>query len=234
MHSVLNEICTALDEATEKAMSSLNFKNTMRDHWGWHFPPLMKDDLVNLPKELAERIRSADISAPLTENEIENLKTVPARIRAMLPEIIPNMPGNYPAVYAYTTGMAQIEKLLASTFGLVRVDDPKLYPVATARRIKNVKRWLEEIDSEKDELAARVLEINRAYEAAEALPTTLQELDDARAALAEIQAKIEQIQENATKSFGLIESSQLQVNIHTEAVARKVTCPVFSDHANLG
>jgi hypothetical protein len=207
MHDVVNQICVALDETAAKVTGTLVFQNTLRDSWGWQFPPLTPADLAGLATRLADRIRAADVDE-LDSATIANLAPFAGRLRAMGPDTIPNMAGNFQAVSAYFETLDVLEKALVPALSMVIIDDARLYPAKMATRLRSLNRTIENIGADEAKLLQNVKEINQAYAAAKALPATLQDLEEARISLEEMRVKIEKIHEDATKTEGKIEATE--------------------------
>jgi hypothetical protein len=207
MHDVLDRICVALDETATRINALGPSSKTLREELNWQFPALTRADLAGLASQLAIRLREADIS-DVGDIEMSGLADVPRRLQLLWTDTIPQINGQPAAMYAYTESINALERALAPFISMVNSEDTRYLPAKIVSRIKAANRRIDRIETDEAGLQGRVEEINRAYSVAEKLPTTLQELDDARAELEEIRSKIEKIHEDSTKIQGRIELNE--------------------------
>lgn len=205
MHEVYESIRKSLIEVSEHVIKINGAEATLKDQQNWQFPSITKEELGAWPRDIADRITLADDDdAPAN---IKLLKDFPRRLASLQIDTIPHMFGNHPGVYAYTATLDALERALAASLAFVIVDDPRMLPAKTSRRLKSVNRAMDQIDNDHEELQSRVDGINNAYSAAQSLPTTLQELEEARAELEEMKQKIEALYLDCAKTQGKIEAS---------------------------
>ncbi|QPB12492.1 hypothetical protein [Providencia phage PSTCR8lys] len=120
------------------------------------------------------------------ENSEENLKRI----------VHSNSTYATPAINAYVISMLYVENILNSIFSLEMLSDNKLLPSAIIRRLKSYNSRIEKIGEETDQIEQKIKIINDAYNAAESLPMTLEQLKEANEEIKSINKLIIKDSEN--------------------------------------
>lgn len=207
MHPEVDKVCTSLEKVANAVKPLFPQEKTLREAINWQFPLVTGAELADRARSISSRLREAEID-DLDAADVDRYREVARRVQLLSNETVPNMVSHTQAISAYLVTLDHLERMLWPEIGLTAVDDPKLLPAKTANRLRNVNRMMDRIDQGHGELAQRVDEINRAYSAAQELPTTLQELDEASISLNETKDKIEAIVQGVTKVAGRIETSE--------------------------
>jgi hypothetical protein len=208
MDNLLEEICVRLDQISQKILGIFPNPGTLTEQINWQFPALTGKDLASLASDLALRIRDANIEQ-LDTIRTDVLSDVPRRLDLLSTHTISQMAGQHMAVSGYIESLALLEKALRPELSMNYIDDPRYLPAKTANRLKSVTRTMDRIEQDHEGLVSRVGKINEAYAAAQALPSTLQELEEAKLSLGETEVKIDGLYKDATKSNGKIEACEV-------------------------
>lgn len=188
MHESIRNLCNVLDELSTVVLNSWQDDQILKDVYGWHHPPLTRHDLANIPKEISQNLRSLKIES-IDDCLIDNLESVPDKIRKMYNDTIPFMfNGNgAQAIPIYISTLDWIKQLISPLVGWEVLQENKAMPHQLSRRLRNIQTELESIIANKDDLKNKINLINDATEAAENLPSDLQSLREARYQVSELE-----------------------------------------------
>lgn len=188
MNVILKDLCDALDELSLKVLESWHDNQPLKNVYGWHHPPLTRQELADIPKKLSINIRKSDIS--LLDNELsEVISLIPERLKLLYPDTIPYMfngHGNQ-AIPTYLSTLEWVEKILQPLFSWDVLQDTKSLPPSLNRRLRGIQTELDNLVPNKELLSKQISLINDATEAAENLPTDLQSLKEARHQVSELE-----------------------------------------------
>jgi hypothetical protein len=199
MHESLIEICDALDELAMTVTNAWSDNRALNEAFGWHHPALTRQDLAAIPKDLANKLRQAEL-IEVSSDLVKRLEDMPRKLKLLRPTTIPQMfNGNgHQAVPAYMGTLDQLEQTLEPLFSWQTLQDTKAMPPAMARRLRGIQADLEGLVPNKIKLEEQIRQINDATEAAESLPTDLQSLKEAR-------MKIDRLSSDSAELFGKID-----------------------------
>lgn len=223
----LIEIADALDSLGE-ALENVSGANNSPLNQNWQFaPPLDRYELAAPAYALAGRIRLNGIGQ-LTEDEQGQVHDLAARVTALKDSFVPHLyNGNaVSAANPILTTLYAIDGALQPFMGWDK--DPALakLPNRLARRLRGVANSIEALESESGTVKSKVDAITAAYDAADRLDTTLEELREAnervvklereatntaaviKAAHEESAAFRRQLEEMANEAKGLIEQCE--------------------------
>lgn len=181
MHPVLQRICEALDTLQAVTTAAWSDDRTLNEAVGWHHPALTRHDLAAVPKSISDRLREADL-ADLPASLEKQLSDVPRKLALLHPTTIPHMfNGNgHQAIPAYMETLQVLELALQPLLGWQTLQDNKALPPALIRRLRSIQAELDSLVPNKESLEKSIQLIGEATEAAESLPTDLQNLRVAR------------------------------------------------------
>lgn len=182
MNELLEDIACALDEVSEAVTNGWGGDGTLKEQWGFHHPALTRHDLAELAYLLAARIR--EVGATDLDNDVAtSVKHAAKQLRLLTKETIPHFySGNgHQAVPAYMATIFWLEGALAPALSWQSADDPSMMPPKIARRVRAMRARLDEMAPETDAIKKKIDLINEAAEAADSLPTDMEELRKARA-----------------------------------------------------
>jgi len=187
MSTVLNELCETLDEMSEVVLNSSSDDQILRNIYGWNHPPLSRQDLSIIPKNMAESIRNLEIKNIDVSLE-ETISQIPERLRSMYADTIPYMfNGNgIQAIPIYLSMLDWVKQVMSPLIRWETLQDTKAMPTALTRRLRGLQIDLDNLIPKKDNLSEQIDLIKEATEAAESLPTDLQSLKEARIKVSEI------------------------------------------------
>ncbi|HEV2570014.1 hypothetical protein [Sphingomonas sp.] len=186
--------CNALDALANAIRDNWSGEQTFLEAWGWNCPPLTRHDLSEEVRRLSNRLR--ELSPKEVDADLEaKLAIVPQRVSQFQNTTLQyfyngNMAGSYPV---YLSLMEWLRGILAP-YLLPEVDwqdieDQKLLPRALLRRLRSVDTQIQAITARSGDLDEKVATIVEAHAAAEALPTDLASLNEARAVVEKALAK---------------------------------------------
>lgn len=181
MNKTLEEIADALDDVSTAIVEGWGGKNTLKENWGFNHPSLTRQDLAEMADILAEKIRAYG-SDEIPEPVEQSVANAARQIGLLKSDTIPQFyTGNgWQAVPAYLATLSWLEMALEPVLSWQAVTDPNLMPQKIARRVRALRARLDEIAPETDALEKKINLINEATEAADSLPTDMEELRKAR------------------------------------------------------
>ncbi|PHN83725.1 hypothetical protein CSB62_23310 [Vibrio splendidus] len=226
MHKWFDKLYKALDELKKTIGSAGLPKGNFIELYGWNQTPLDSDDLVYSIDNLMEDIKSYE---PDEEDDFqEYLNGLAKKITAIdniakghynntgshLLELVPNI--------AITILVIQRD-LEKTFFNWKKLEDNKLLPRNLVRRLRATEARLENLDASSSGLEQKVLTINSAHEAAENLPTDLQELQRTQAQISELLstskemlAEIQLTEKTASASLNNVETLEAAAQLSKE------------------
>ncbi|TJW16683.1 MAG: hypothetical protein E5W82_05275 [Mesorhizobium sp.] len=211
MHDKLTGICATLDEISVKMEEANNTDTRLSQSQNWHSPPITPRQLAALPRYMAEIIRGANVDE-VSEADQGALTSAQSALSALLTDTLPNLYSQpQPGAAAYLATISYAQMLLGPVHGWVAVPTSAL-PSALARKLNKAERDLAAIVPDQTDLENKTRNILEAHDAAEALPTTLQELkatlNEVRQASASSSQFVGKIEENDTRARSAVETLQ--------------------------
>jgi len=208
MHQALNEVCEKLEALTATMLSRSSDERRATELWAWHLPALSPVQLAAWPTDIAKAVRENG-PGELSDDEIKQLKVVLSCIEGIEIHISPNIYSNpNQGIIAYTSSLSYITSVLTPLCGWVNIGSSAL-PANLARRLQKAERDLSRITPEQLELEKKITEIVDAHDAAQALPTTVQELKDTQSEIRTISGAASEylgkIEEDRKKSLAAVE-----------------------------
>lgn len=219
MNSVLIELCDALDELSKKVLESWSDDRNLKEVYGWNFPPLTRQDLASVPLNMAESIRALAITN--IDDELKDIiSEIPLKLNSMHTDLIIylfNGHGNQ-AVPIYLSTLEWVKNTLLPLTRWENFQDNKAMPTALSRRLRAIQTDLDNIIPNKANLTEQINLINDATEAAESLPTDLENLKHARAKVAEIHEDSSFDRKKITEHKSSVEAQLKSINeLHVQA-----------------
>jgi hypothetical protein len=214
MNKILEDLVAALDEVGDLIIRSWSDDRTLKEHWGWNFPALTRHDLAGIAILMAKRIKEVN-AEDLDDDMILSIKNAARQVRLLKADTIQHFYNGhgFQAVPAYFGVMMWLESILSQLFGWQSIADNKMMPSKLAARIRSVNARFEQIVPDLDDLERKVKIIDGATEAADSLPTDLEELKRARdqvevisVAVASTQGKVEQRHKEVEEIIGVIKN----------------------------
>lgn len=198
--AIFEQIRTALDGLARQIVAIVPQDQTFMEVWGWNLPAINKT-------EFAEYVRSPIINmdsigvGEISDSDFQSLSLIPSRIAYFQANALPQLPGGN-AFHVYVTAQSLIghinsilSKYMDAKIDWKDVDDDKILPSAQLRKLRQTERSINKLASDSLEISKKITEINGAHAAAQALPTSLAELSDAKA---EFQSATNDLRANAT------------------------------------
>lgn len=210
MKPIVEQAVSELENLAANIMGTYQGDQPFNEVWGWNMPPLSRSEIADMPRDLAAALRAVGDKDVGTTLEAR-LSAVPARVQKLTAEALPNLPGgNAPLV------VAQITALLSWVSSALPVPIPskvsidwqatelkKELPPALIRRLRSIEGSLAQLEPRTQAVGAAITAIEDAKIAAEELPATRQDLQEALAASADARLAIEA---NAKVAAGKIEN----------------------------
>lgn len=201
MHKILEDVCVALDKLANTVTKAWTDDRTLAEVHGWNHPAVTRHDLANQAWGLEGKIRDANLEE-VDEDMMEVLKDVPRKLGLIQTATVPYMfNGNgHQAVPAYMATLAWLTNVLTPYIGWQNLQDKNAMPAPIARRLRSLHAQLESIIPSKEDLEQQIKLIQDATDTAEALPTDLQELKEAKKV-------VNQIATDSAELFGKIKTN---------------------------
>jgi hypothetical protein len=216
MNRVLEDVCDALISLSESVIARAPNKNLFVESQGWNTPSISYRDLADFPKNLAEQIRNSNIEE-LSEDLEESLKDVPRKLTLLTQHTLAQIHGGQGAqgIPAYMATIQWIAALVQPNLYWESVQDPKAMPPMLAKRLSSLKKQLDELSIDKEELLSQIQVIQGAYSAAESLPADLITLKEAR-------EKISTLSDQSIKDADKIEKLKEKSVSNEESINAKI------------
>ena len=181
MDETLELVCDALDDLGEFVATRTTEKRLLIETQGWHSPALTAEELADIPRLLANQIRELEIS-DISDDLRSELEDVPHKLELVKQQTVPQFfGGNAPqSIPAYVTTIQWIQSLVYPLLYWASLEDSKAMPPHLAKRLRSVRKQLDDISVDKKELLSQIKLIQEATEAAESLPADLITLNEAR------------------------------------------------------
>jgi hypothetical protein len=200
--------CNALDALAQAIVNSIGDDRTFQDIWGWNCPPINRHEFADIPRRLASRLR--ELAPEQIDSDLESkLNLIPARLQSVQTQTMQyltngNAAGAAPVI---TTTLDWVSSFvlpyLPPLVDWQDVDEQKLMPRALLRRLRSVDAQIATAEAKAGNVGEAMRVIMDAHSAAEALPTDMASLSEAREAV-EIAGKSAAAAESAS-----VTSSQL-------------------------
>lgn len=181
MNKTLEDISNALDEVAKAIIEGWGSDITLKENWGYHHPALTRQDLAEMAEILSEKIRKYGTNEVPVSVE-ESVGDAARKIRLLKSDTISHFySGNgWQTIPAYLTLLSWLETALEPVLSWQAATDPSLMPPKIARRVRAMQARLDEVTPEMESIQKKISLINEASDAADALPTDLEELRKAR------------------------------------------------------
>jgi hypothetical protein len=217
MNESIKSLCIALDQLGDSVENSWTDNRSLNEAFGWHHPAINRKELAHIPRALAKRIRSFDLSID-DENILDLIDDMPNKISNIQTKTIPYFYNGHgtQAIPAYLATLDWITSVIEPQISWVITNDPKSMPPTISRRLQGLKAKIEEIDIDQEKLTNQITLINEATETAESLPADLHDLKEAR-------KKVESINEQAIAAISNITNAKKESeNTLKEITANKI------------
>ncbi|MGM5057870.1 hypothetical protein ACD589_24770 [Rhizobium sp. 814_E9_N1_1] len=212
MHTAIVKLCEQLTALSDKMVSLNNSPGRATEVWAWHLPALSPAQLALMPIEIRDSLE-ADNLDELTEKQLDIIGDVSSVLEGTILHMVPNIYGSPAAgIPAYVMTMNYVANALAPLAGWM-TPTPSSLPAALVRKLSRVERDLTNLMPDKEEMEVRIKTIREAHYAAQALPTTMQELK-------ETQSSIRQISSSASEYLGKISTDQERSSSVVEEMGR--------------
>jgi hypothetical protein len=195
MTSISNRLSEELHAVSKTLDATSLDARRFNEAYGWNFPAISKSQVIGSINALAEyvaQINDQD-AASISPAEESRIKELMASLTSIRTHSIPNFAANPTAGFSSlleTLEFARSE--IETVFGLRKIPDTKLMPTPLLRRLRAQAERLDQIDTEFGPISDKVQAINAASEAADLLPTTMEELNSTKEKVSIISDEIEQ------------------------------------------
>jgi hypothetical protein len=198
MNIALEPLCVSLESLSAAVLAGWAGDMPFTQQWGWNCAALTRHDLAELPQSLAIQIREAG-NEILDEQQLVRLNSFVGQINLLQTQVVPQLYSGQAAaaVPAYTSTLASMKFTIETAFGWQPIKDLKLMPPQLARKIRALQAEMDQIVPNSKELKDQIRVIREATEAADALPTDLQALSEARRSMELGIERLTQIEKDA-------------------------------------
>ena len=207
MHKDLQAATDALEALANNVAAQFD-QRVLREAWPqWNMPAVTRIDLAAIPKALAAQLRAADPDK-IPDVMLPSIQAIPKKLSLLTQDLQYIFNGNAPtAVPVYTSTLAGIAAVLEPLTDWQRFPDSKMMPAALSRSLRAMQARLSAMVPEMEKLDGQVSRIQQAADAADQLPTDLEELKSARETVrnlstqsAELRGKIDELHKAAEKA----------------------------------
>jgi len=225
--------------ALEDKLSSLNFPQPeLLNLEPYTTPFLRSDDLLNFTKRIKDVInRHSDYETNDADNEkIESIKYIIDHSDKNLERLHHGNSGYAtPAINAYMISMMYAENLINDIFSFDLLSDKSLLPSPMIRKLSSYQNRIESISGKTESIEQKIKTINDAYNAAESLPMTMSQLDEANEEIRKINqsvadrsAEIDQLNTNAKSNERDIGKTKEKLDSYYENIKSKMSSDLKS------
>ena len=162
------------------------------DMWDWQSPPLDKNDLATIAEDLAAKVDAINWDSATTEVG-QALEGLSQKVLVLTQRNAPNLSAGPTACEAIISGLYAIEMRIGALVTQKELKGTVALPAMLKRQVDVAKQRLDKSIDEISEIDQKLKHIERAYEAAEGLPITQQELETA---ITEVRAISKQVKEH--------------------------------------
>lgn len=208
MTNSIDALSESLQQASKRILATYPHAQRANEVWGWHYPPLNREDMANMLSSLSDTIQvnKSNIDIKKNENEINSLTAV---VNILDSQLIPNIASNPQAgLSGFFVTVSYLTERIAFISQWQMVKGSKALPTAILRRLQEIQADIDSIVTDKDNLKDWIDQITAAKATADELPTNLQRLQEAN-------KKMAVIIEKATENNG-------RINDSTEAARKQV------------
>lgn len=185
------------------------------------FPFMHKEDLIELPKMLSDKINQMQEFVP-SSDDIEVIDALIYTLDHAQPNIDHINHGNPPvlqtAIPSYVISMLYISQRLNELFSFERLKDRNLLPKQILRRLELYNSGISAIEMKTGNIEEKIKTINEAYDAAENLPTTVKMLRETNDEVKEVHnsaveycKNINGMLKETEESFKVVEEARQEV-----------------------
>lgn len=181
MNEKIQELCQSLDDLSDAIISGWSDNRNLNEAFGWHHPVIDRYDLAKIPTRISKQLKELNI-IDVEDEILSDIEEIPNRIEYLRSRTLPYFFNGHGqnAIPAFLTTMEWIKAVVEPLIGWKTLNNSKAMPNKIATRLNSINDQLNEIVPEKEKLEKQIKLINDATEAAESLPTDLQNLKNAR------------------------------------------------------
>ena len=215
MNEILEDVCLGLETFASQIHEQHEESNSFLEEHGWNFPGVSAFDLAFKAKSLAQEIRTADIES-LKPELLEAIEPAADRLAELTTKTVPQItgPSARQAIPVVLITLDWIDNLLRRNLYILDLAKPDRVPLQLAKRVRSINAQLDDVATNSDDVKAKIEVINNAFEAAQALPTDRQALDESR-------NKIEQYLNQSTDNELKISNLAKKLEKHETDLANK-------------
>ena len=168
------KIAISLDNLATKIESHDN-DTKFSEHWSWQSTTLSSSDLIYTARKIGEKIRSVDWKRA-DEDAQSVLDDLVGKVESAVDNNGPNLFAGYAAPEALFTLLHSVDFQIESICDPSQVKQSLVIPASVLRSVNSANQRLEEAAAGIEGIENKITTINRAYDSAEKLPVTLEEL----------------------------------------------------------
>lgn len=194
----------------------MNYKKTAGVHHGnWQFPVISQDDLVEQTESLVEFIDNHREDFDIEEYG-EDIKELSERLDFLLSQVVPQLGGQTQAIPNYYLGLQQIKEILISILPPLQVNRLSRHVTSQKARIRSIESRLNEVEPRADDLERKIERIEAAHDAADQLPATLEDLEEAKDKISKALSKAQTEETNISTISGVVEKLKITIEETSE------------------
>lgn len=209
---VLNEISGAIDGLASQVVNLVPDDRSFMELWAWNLPAINRHEFAEILRRPMERIRSL-AAREVSDADLNLLGQYPGRIQFVQANVLPNIAGGN-AFHVYATVMSLVDGLnsildryVAPEFDWTEIEEKKLIPAAQLRRLKQLATGITQLSEKTGGLDRKIVEINNAHSAAEALPTDMASLEEARQSFIDATKIVDEEKTRAAKAGEAVQTA---------------------------
>lgn len=186
MHEAVEALCASLEKVGETISTASKDMTLATDATGvWTIPPLNAVQIANHPICIAAILRSNEWGE-LSTRDINILNMTRKSVDALLPSIVPNLTNGSAnqALPPFVGTMAHVSVTVDYIFGTRIVPAKSKLPTQILRSIDATQRRVNAANAKVEDVDQKMKAIQSAYDAADELPATLSDLQNAKEEMA--------------------------------------------------
>lgn len=213
----------ALDALAVAVRDGWSGDQTLNEAWGWNCPALDRHDLADMATQVGAILD--ELPDDKIDEELEEfIDLIPARVTQIRNTTLPYLYNGhasaaFPAYSGFIDHITQrLLPLVTPNVDWASIDAKKQLPTALLRRVRAMDNQLNEIEARAGDLSGKIALIDDAHASAEALPTDMASLKEARGQIDRDLKETQSFQKRAKDAAGQSETALgLIIEKHNDA-----------------
>lgn len=191
MHKSVEGLCVSLEKLGDAIVAIWSEDRTPGEIWGWNQVALTRQDLAEVPRSLAKRLREVapdEVSPEMEKKLVEALQKLSWLQANTIPNMFQGASQALQGTPAFLGTLAGIQTMVEPFFRWESIEGSKATPPQIARRLKAMKIEMDNISIDKTAIERDLKAIKDGALAADALPIDLKSLEEAKNKVASLKS----------------------------------------------